>query len=61
MVLNMFTTSKLIGTGFSGKSESFSLSLLSNMWLVSLILDGILSTSLYKTFCTNIDKFSAAV
>ena len=58
---NMFTTLRLTKTEFSGKLEPFKLSLMSKMWLLSLILDGILSFSLYKTFSTNIDQFSTAV
>ena len=56
----MFTTSKLTRTKFSGKSKSFKLSTMSNIWLVSLVLDRILPTFLYNTFYSNIDRYSKA-
>ena len=36
MAGNMLTTLKLNKVGFSGKLESFKLSIMSNIWLVSL-------------------------
>ena len=57
----MLITSKLTRTEFSGKLQSFKLSIMSNICLVSLILDGILSAFLYKTYFTNIDRISTTV
>ena len=57
----MFTTSKLTRTEFSGISKSLKLSTVSDIWLVSLVLDRILPTSLCNTFYSNIDRYSTAV
>ena len=37
---NMFIISKLTKIEFNGKSKEFKLSIMSNIWFVSLILDG---------------------
>ena len=37
---NIFIISKLTKIEFTGKSKEFKLSIMSNMWFVSLILDG---------------------
>ena len=58
---NIFIISKPTYIEFNGKFKEFKLSVMSNIWCVSLILDGSSLAISWSTFSTKIESFSMAV